>query len=669
MVVADWSREQWLALADRMLTSVEPWASPRFSRITLPGEPGGYGTDIDGLEGFARTFLLAGFRIAGANGRGVDRLISHYANGVRSGVDPADPDRWVRPDEHPQAKVEAASIALILDLTRPWIWDRLDVTTQSRVIDYFAPVVGDDTYPPTNWVWFRIVVQTFLRSVGGPWSATDIAADLARHDSLMRVDGWMSDGDERAFDHYVGWALHTYPVLWARMRGASELAHGREASDVAALDRYLVDAVALVGADGAPLFQGRSLIYRFAAAAPFWAGIIAGVPSTDAGTLRRAASAIVEHFVAHETPDSDGLLTLGWHGPWPALAQSYSGPASPYWAVKGLMGVMLPGDHPVWNAEARPLPIERGDELRVIVAAGWVVSGTRADGVVRIINHGTDHALSRESTGDSPLYARMAYSTATSPLLDSRAWREPVEQSVVLVDHEGRCTHRAAMRLLDIRVEFTPSGERIGVAGSIASAHWMRFDERQIGHGSGLVGEPTFVADITTWSVVRGEWEVRCVLVGAPAVEVRDERLALRVGGWALAGDAVDSLTGGGAASVFDGRLHSIVQALGRPVSSVVLERTDASPFGTRSFVPAVESGLCVGEWTITALSLRGSAGPAPDAQFIDERPAVSITWPDGTRSLTDLSLPPDHRYVVETPPVSGNPSSGSGAIAKEQHT
>lgn len=669
MVTVDWSREQWVALADRMLGAVEPWASPRFSRITLPGEAGGYGTDVDGLEGFARTFLLAGFRIAGARGQGVDRLIANYASGIRAGVDPADPDRWVRLNEHPQAKVEAASIALILDMTRPWIWDQLDELTRSRVIEYFAPVVGDETYPQTNWVWFRLVVQTFLRSVGGPWSATDIAADLVRHDSFARGGGWSSDGDERAFDHYVGWALHVYPVLWARMQGASDLADGRTASDVAALDRYLLDAVALVGADGAPLFQGRSLVYRFAAAAPFWAGVLAGVSSTDAGTLRRAASAVVEYFGAHGVPEDDGLLTLGWHGAWPVLAQSYSGPASPYWAAKGLLGIALPADHPVWKAAAQPLPIERGDDMRVIDAAGWVVSGTHADGVVRVVNHGTDHALADAVTADSPLYARMGYSTATTPLLDPRAWREPVEQSVVLVDEQGRSTHRTAMRILDARIDVESSGDRIGVAGSVTRAHWMRFDDGQVGHGSGLVGEPTFAADIITWSIVRGEWEVRCVYVSDPSSGICTDHLKVRLGGWALAADAADIITGGGAAAVSAGPLHSVIQALGRPADAVVIERPDASPLGARSFVPTVASALAVGEWTLTALALRGTTGPAPHAHLIDERSSVSVTWPDGARTVTDLSHPHDRECVTEASPVTGNPPSGSGAIAKEQHT
>jgi hypothetical protein len=348
---ASWTRADWAAFADRLLEGAMAHGSEGRGRITPPGAEGGYGHDVDGLEGFARTFLLAGFRIAGERGEGVDHLIDFFSEGIRTGVDPSAPDRWVRLDEHAQAKVEAASLALILDMTRPWIWERLDETTQARVIDYLSPAVGDDTYPRTNWLWFRLVVQTFLRSVGGPWSPEDVEADLALHDSFGREGGWMSDGDERSYDHYVGWALHLYPVLWARMTGAAELAGGRYERDVAALDLFLQDASPLVGADGSPLIEGRSLIYRFAAAAPFWAGVLAEVPSVSAGTLRHAAEKIVRHF-DDRGAIRDGVLTMGWHDEWRPLAQSYSGPGSPYWASKGLLGLALPADHPVWAAPA-----------------------------------------------------------------------------------------------------------------------------------------------------------------------------------------------------------------------------------------------------------------------------------------------------------------------------
>ena len=462
-------------------------ATPDHARITLPGAAGGYGRAVDGLEGFARTFILAAFRLAGEQGRGLEELADFYARGVTAGTDPDGANRWVRMDYHPQAKVEAASIALALDLTRPWIWDRLTSSARERVIEYLSPVVGDETYPRTNWLWFRVVVETFLRSVGGPWSRADIDEDLALHDSFYRADGWLSDGAERAYDHYTGWALHLYPVLWARMCGAGELAGERSQRDVARLDRFLVDALALVGGNGSPLIEGRSLSYRFAAAAPFWAGVLAGVPSSSPGQLRYAASAVVGHFAAAGVPGAGDVLTLGWHHEWRALAQAYSGPGSPYWAVKGLLGVALPAGHPVWSAAAEPLPVEAGDTLRVIRAPGWLVSGTRADGIVRVVNHGTDHASPGELTGDSPLYARLGYSTATSPLLDDEAWLNPLEQAVAITDARGRATHRTALTPLAASVDAS-GAVPVAVGGSTWRAHWLTPDERQQRHGSGLAG-------------------------------------------------------------------------------------------------------------------------------------------------------------------------------------
>ncbi|GAA2009656.1 DUF2264 domain-containing protein [Microbacterium ulmi] len=631
---ADWSRREWLAYADRLLDGARRWASPSFARITPPGAEGGYGHAVDGLEGFARTFLLAGFRIAGERGQGVDDLIDSYTRGIVAGVDPSSRDRWVRLDEHAQAKVEAASLALILDMTRPWIWDRLDQVTKERVVDYLSPVVGDTTYPTTNWLWFRVVVQTFLRSVGGPWSAQDIADDLALHDSLARADGWISDGFERSFDHYVGWALHLYPILWSRMQGAAELAGGRTATDVAALDRFLLDAAALVGADGSPLVQGRSLIYRFAAAAPFWAGIIAEVPSSSPGLLRHAANRVVGHFAHRGIPAADGILSMGWHREWRRLAQSYSGPASPYWAVKGLLGISLPADHPVWTAPAEPLPVEETDSIRRVGAAGWIVSGTRADGVVRVVNHGTDHAAAGTLVGDSPLYARLGYSTAAAPLADGRAWREPLEQSVALVDAAGRATHRAAMTLLGAEI-----ADGVGIAASTAHAHWIDPAATQTRHGSGITGDVEVAGDLTVLSLVRGPWEVRMSRVDRLAAGQDAAALRLRIGGWALADDdAPRKTTEDDVARAATGSLVSGIRPLTPGGVVAVATRSDASPLGAHTAVPVVEHPVAVGEWVATIVALDGAAAGDLSVAAIElDELAARVTWPDGVATASRL--------------------------------
>lgn len=663
--LAGGQRSDWLAVADALLAGARRHATTGRGRIVFPGAAGGYGAAVDGLEGFARVFLLAAFRIAGARGRGVDNLIAFFAEGVRTGVDPDAPDRWVRMDEHAQAKVEAASLALALDLTREWIWDGFDARTRERVIAYLAPVVGDDTYPQTNWVWFRIVVETFLRSVGGPWSAADIAADLARHDSFVREDGWLSDGEERAFDHYVGWALHVYPVLWPRMTGAAELAAARTADDVARLDRFLLDAVHLVGGDGSPLLQGRSLIYRFAAAAPFWAGAIAGVPSTSAGRLRHAAGAIVDHFVTRGAPDGDRVLTLGWHHAWPALAQSYSGPGSPYWAVKGLMGILLPADHDVWAAPDEPLPIAEADDLRAVAAAGWIVSGTHADGIVRVVNHGTDKARPGARTADSPLYARVGYSTATAPLLDELAWTDPLEQAVVLVDAAGRATHRTALEPLGATVR----GE-VGVAASVSDVHLVDAAPSGHRHGAGLAGTVRSLGRMTVRSLVRGAWEVRIASIDDVADGVALDAVRVRMGGWPLAGSDPSHATSTGSAEArVDGRVSGI-RALTPDATSRVTIRRGASPLGEMAAVPVLTWDAAAGVPFAALISLSGDTAAEtvePRLEVEDEGDDVvaAVTWPDGrcTRTpLTDSGAPRGaHRH-------SRARSGARHAIAKEQH-
>ncbi len=652
----DWTRDDWLRLADHLLASAQRFASPGHARITPPGPEGGYGTAIDGLEGFARTFLLAGFRIAGDRGVGLDHLADWYATGIATGTDPSSPERWVRLDEHPQAKVEAASIALILDLTRPWIWDRLTPEVQGRVVDYLSPAVGDSTYPRINWIWFRLVVQTFLRSVGGPWSADDMAEDLATHDTFRRADGWMCDGPTRAYDHYAGWALHLYPTLWARMSGAADLAAGRREADVQMLDRFLQDAVALVGADGSPLIQGRSLIYRFAAAAPFWIGALAEVPSLAPGQLRHAATRIVRHFVDRGVPDERGLLTIGWHAPWPRLAQSYSGPGSPYWANKGLLGIALPADHPVWTSEPAPLPIEKASVLRIIRAPGWIVAGSRADGIVRITNHGTDHSQEGATLTDSPLYTRLGYSTATSPVLDESGWAAPVDQSVVLIDGSGASTHRTGMRTLTLRMddaETTP----VGVAGSTTLARWVEPDPGQRDHGHGRAGKVRPAARLTVFSLVREAWEVRLARVDEPAEGVDLATLRLRFGGWPLAGesteidtapdDLAETVTATGQVAVASaGRTSRLVSLLGEGSAGVATHQ-DGGPLAGPVRVPWLDYPARAGAWVVALVELSGESPPQPvifgsaELHTQEQGMDVRVEWPDGVHTRSHLDLNP----------------------------
>ena len=425
-----WDRRHWEAQADQLLDGVLPFASPSFAGYALPGRASWSGPASDSLEGFARTFLLAAFRIAGTGGRGepAARLLERYAAGLTAGTDAAHPEAWPRIDrDRTQPMVEAASVALALHETRRWLWDALPEATRLRTAEWLGGFVGR-TPVGNNWMLFQTVVEEFLCSVGAPHQDAGIRRGLDALEQWQLGPGWYNDGPGQAgsgrrVDHYNGWALHLYPLLWTRLAAGGPRAAlaedlGRRYRE--RLRLFLADYVHLIGTDGAPLHQGRSLTYRFAAAAPLWMGELFDCSPGPAGLARRAASGMLRHFAEHGAPDPDGLLNRGWHGPFLELTQAYSGPASPYWAVKGFLGLLLPAGHPAWTATEQPLPLDLADTVRLLPGVNWLVQGTRADGIVRVHNHGSDGIDLRhppeEQRGD-PHYAKLVYTTRTAPVL------------------------------------------------------------------------------------------------------------------------------------------------------------------------------------------------------------------------------------------------------------
>jgi hypothetical protein len=626
-----WTREHWLAVADRMLAALDTHWSPGGARIDLPGPPSRNGAVSDGLEGFARTFLLAGFRVVGERGADPGGLLERYARGLAAGTDPASPEAWPRPDELGQAKVEAASIALVLQMTRPWLWDRLDDVVRERVVAWLGAVVGRP-YPPINWVWFRIVVESFLREVGGPWSAEDVEQDLEVHRSLRRPNGWLSDGQERSYDHYTGWALHLYPLLWTHLFDVTGSLCPRSLRDRWAVDlaRYLDDAAVLVGADGSPLLQGRSLAYRFAAAAPFWVGAMTGAGAQEPGLVRRVASGLVRHFVDHGALEPDGLLRLGWHGEWQAIRQSYSGPGSPYWASKGMLGLALPADHPVWTDVERPLPVEAGDAARVISAPGWLVTARQETGLVTIVNHGTDHAVPGDTRADAPMYARLAYSTATAPPLSGS---RPVDNSAGLLDEDGLLSQRAGFRTLFTRE--LPGGVLAGASGG--PVRWVDTSaDTSPDHGSGRTGPVVPGPRVLVVSVIRDGVEVRLARVDG------ETRARLRLSGWPVAADRPPStdIEEGPRISVNGGGVRSGLSGLRGFDDGGVEEHGGASPLGAFSTTPWLATAAAVrsGQALVAAVWLdRGGPGPPIPAISV-ESDVLFVRWADGLD--THVTLP-----------------------------
>ncbi|MEU9167245.1 DUF2264 domain-containing protein [Streptomyces sp. NPDC048420] len=391
-----YTRAHWEAAADSLLAAVEPYATEDRALYHFPGDRRSWsGRLSDGLEGYARTLLLAAFRRD-------ETALQRYADGLAAGVSGV----WPRIEDRSQPLVEAASIALALRLTREQLWDRLDDGVRQRAAAWLGDALTAEAWP-CNWELFPVTVGGFLGEIGYETEASGKAIDrgLERIEQWYVGEGWYTDGDGRKFDYYNGWAMHLYPVLHAWLAQDERLLEMYGAR----LSRHLDDYARLFGADGAPMHQGRSLTYRFATTVPLWLGALTGHTPLPPGETRRLASGALKYFLDRDAVDSHGLLTLGWHGPNPSVLQGYSGPASPYWASKGFLGLLLPADHEVWTAVEEPGPAERSDAVTSIAAPNWLLQSTRSDGLVRLHNHGS------EDVRYDPYYTRLAYSTVTEP--------------------------------------------------------------------------------------------------------------------------------------------------------------------------------------------------------------------------------------------------------------
>ncbi|TWD82902.1 hypothetical protein FB561_4048 [Kribbella amoyensis] len=630
-----YTRETWLAVADHLLDSMMPWFSAGAAQVRLPGRGSWSGATCDGLEGFARSFLLAAFRIAADEGRGCEPLIERYARGLVAGADPDHPEAWPRLTPCSQQMVEAAAIAVALHESRAWLWDQLDPAEQQKVVDWLSGFVGSRTWD-NNWRLFQVVGEQFLASVGAPYSKDDIEGGLERIEDWYVGDGWYTDGDGQNYDYYIGWAMHLYPALWTRMAAATP---GTEYEDRLKvyrerLHRFLEDAVHLVGSDGAPVHHGRSLCYRMAAVAPYWTGALLDATPLAPGATRRLCSGVLRHFVDHGVPDGRGLLSLGWHHKFLPTTQPYSGPGSPYWASKGFLGLLLPADHPVWTDREAALPGDEGDQVRAMAAPGFLVHSTHHDGVVRLLNHGSDHASpgkpGEPEPAADPHYDRLAYSNHTAPEAAPIASRNRIDNHVAIVGADGTTSHRGSIN-------------RIGAGGSYASS-WSH----------------AWLPDRGPWrietaSVVHGAWEIRCVLVDGPGGVV------IRHGGYALAAEQrPDAVTGGSGrpwAHVIraDGLASAVVGLHGYD-GAAVWRDLDANAFGPHSATPYLVREVHPGGplVLVSAVILSGdTVWPVAMAESVEvavDGLRVDVEFADGAGAVVRLGAVADGpRCLVRT--------------------
>lgn len=340
--------------AQRLLIDLFEPVVPSFSagraQVRLGTKAPYYERTSGWLEGFTRPLWGLAPLHAGGGSFGHWEL---YRQGIASGVDPESPEYWGPTRDKNQRSVEMAAVGVGLALAPDMMWDPLSERTKQQFAAWLSHIQNIWVIE-NNWQFFPVMAMLGLQRVGVETNREALERNLARIDSYYQGDGWYTDGPVGFVDHYNGFALHYYGLIYATLtaeQNPARAARYRErAIKFAQTFRYWF------GDDGGTLAMGRSLMYRFASAG-FWGALaFAGVEALPWGQIRGLWARHMRWWMNKPILDPTGVLTMGYGTDNYMMCEEYSSPGSPYWAFKAFLPLALGDDHPFWTAREEDVP-------------------------------------------------------------------------------------------------------------------------------------------------------------------------------------------------------------------------------------------------------------------------------------------------------------------------
>lgn len=358
-----------------MLALLEPLAA-----YTVPGgyrlgeSVALYPPKIAALEGWARPLWGIAPCIAGGGAwPGIDALRIT----LQRGTDPHDRAYWGISLECDQRLVEMAPIAFALIIARAELWEPLDARTKQNIYNWLSQIEKREL-PPTNWVFFRLIVCAAFRELGLP---VDISAEeeaFAIAEACYRGDGWYADGTQGGYyDLYNPMGFHFYGLFLAALAARRGETGGRYAQYIERAKIFGPRFAAWFHHDGSGIPYGRSLAYRFAGVSFFSACAYAGLEVIPWGEMKGIVMRHLRYWFSKPILDSGGILSIGYNYPNLIMADAYNSPGSPYWGLKTHLVLALADDHPFWQAQETALP--EGPACQTEKIPAFILSRTGED--------------------------------------------------------------------------------------------------------------------------------------------------------------------------------------------------------------------------------------------------------------------------------------------------
>ncbi len=373
------TRDDVVRATEALLTPLIPFFTPEGSGIRLSVLAGAHGEPTASLEAFSRALWGLVPLLAGG---GAFPNADLWRNGIVAGTNPEHPGYWGTLFGCDQRQVEQPAIALALALKPDIFWEPLSDVERGRVSAWLYQTNEVDIVD-SNWRWFRVLVNASLRNLGEKWSPERLESDLNRIDEFHLGDGWYRD-ENRIGDYYIPMAMQFYGLLYAKISGELDPVRSAELKDRAA--RFTQDFIHWFSEDGSAIPFGRSLIYRMAQGA-FWGALaFADVEALPWGEIKGLYLRHLRWWLAQPIFTESGTLTIGYRFLNPSMGESYNAHGSPLWALKMLLPLALPENHPFWQSEEKPMPARSAVSLQP--RAGMALCHDVKSGHVFALNRG-----------------------------------------------------------------------------------------------------------------------------------------------------------------------------------------------------------------------------------------------------------------------------------------
>ncbi|MFI3225979.1 MAG: DUF2264 domain-containing protein [Clostridia bacterium] len=287
-----------------------------------------------------------------------------YKIGIVNGSNPEHEEYWGDSFDVDQKIVEMAPIATAIAMSPDKLWEPLTQEQKDNVYKYLDQA-NYQVMHPTNWRYFRILINMTFRILGLPYSEYRAEDDKDLIESCYKKDGWYFDGFEDQVDYYIPFAMHFYGLVYAKLMEKIEPEYSKTLIDRS--KTFARDFVYWFGNDGNEIPFGRSLTYRFAHCSFFGALAFADAEGEDGvtyGVMKNLTLRHLENWLERPICDNSGVLTVGYGYPNLFMSERYNAGGSPYWALKGFWSLALPADHAFWTAKEEKYDYAPKKELK-----------------------------------------------------------------------------------------------------------------------------------------------------------------------------------------------------------------------------------------------------------------------------------------------------------------